>query len=239
MADRLRAHPLMIPVPGSPAQPLGYSELVGATVSTLYFSPTWPPLDQLLQAAYLGDAPTVALLAQQLAPPPTPGYNNYRDANTAITCADTTNPRDPRRYRQVAHRADATTPYVGSLWAYGALPCAPWQGHAAERYTGPWTAHTRTPVLIIGNTYDPATPYRNAVTAHRLLPHSALLTVDAVGHTSLFASTCATRLTAQYLLTGATPPAGTVCRQDTGPFDTAPPPTPTTRRGYPDRLPLG
>src|SRR4051794_18006025 len=145
LAARLRAHPLMIPVPGSPPQPLGYSELVGATVSTLYFSPTWPLLGQLLQAAYLGDAPTVALLAQQLVPPPTSGYNNYRDANTAITCADTTNPRDPRRYRQVAHRADDTTPYVGSLWAYGALPCAPWHGHAAERYTGPWTAHPRTP----------------------------------------------------------------------------------------------
>jgi pimeloyl-ACP methyl ester carboxylesterase len=233
LAARLRAHPLMIPVPNSPAQSLGYAELVGATVSSLYFGPAWPLLGQLLQAAYLGDAPTVALLAQQLVPPPTPGYNNYRDANTAITCGDTSNPRDPRRYRKVAHHADATTPYVGSLWAYGALPCASWHGHAADRYTGPWTARTRTPVLIIANTYDPATPYRNAITVHRLLPHSALLTVDGVGHTSLFASTCATALTAQYLLTRATPSPSTVCRQDTGPFDTAPPPTPTTRRGYP------
>ena len=62
---------------------------------------------------------------------------------------------------------------------------------------------------------------------HRLLAHSTLLTVNAVGHTALFASTCATTLTARYLLTGATPPAGTVCRQDTGPFDPAPSQTPT------------
>jgi pimeloyl-ACP methyl ester carboxylesterase len=114
------------------------------------------------------------------------------------------------------------------MWAYGALPCAPWHANATERYTGPWTAHTRTSVLLIGNTYDPATPYSNAVAAHRLLPNSALLTVDAVGHTALFASTCATTLTARYLLTRATPPPGTVCRQDTGPFDPAPPQAPTT-----------
>jgi len=229
LAARLRAHPLMIPVPDSPPQPLGYSELVGATISTLYFSPTWPLLGQLLQAAYLRDAPAVADLARQLARPPAPGYNNHRDANTAITCADTTNPRDPRRYSQAARHADATTtPYTGSLWAYGALPCAPWHAHASEHYTGAWTAHTRTPVLLIGNTYDPATPHHNAVTVHRLLPHSALLTVDAVGHTALFASTCATTLTARYLLTGDTPLAGTVCRQDTSPFHPAPPQTPTT-----------
>jgi hypothetical protein len=67
---------------------------------------------------------------------------------------------------------------------------------------------------------------RSAGTPRNAEPATA--TVDAVGHTALFASTCATTLTARYLLTGDTPLAGTVCRQDTSPFHPAPPQTPTT-----------
>ena len=70
--------------------------------------------------------------------------------------------------------------------------------------------------------HDPVTPYRNAVRVHDLLPGSALLTVDGVGHGGLTSSSCAMQLAGRYLLTGATPPAGTVCPQDRGPFD--PPP---------------
>jgi hypothetical protein len=57
------------------------------------------------------------------------------------------------------------------------------------------------------------------VEVHDLLPRSALLTVDGVGHGAIDSSSCAKQVTAQYLLTGATPPAGTVCPQDRAPFD--------------------
>jgi hypothetical protein len=62
---------------------------------------------------------------------------------------------------------------------------------------------------------------------HDLLPNSTLLTVDGVGHTSLGTSTCAASATTLYLLTGATPPAGTVCTQDRGAFDPVPASAPT------------
>ena len=216
LAARLRATPLMFPGPGQPPVSLGYSELVGVTTAGLYAGFAWPILAQFLQAAHIGDADTVAKIFAEIVPP---GYNSYYDANTAITCGDTDNPRDPHRYGQVGRRQDATVaPYFGSLRAYQALNCAPWRGRATERYVGPWTARTANPVLIIGNRYDPATPYRNAVTVHHLLPNSSLITVNGVGHGALFTS-CVAEATARYLLTGATPPAGAVCRQDTEPFD--------------------
>jgi hypothetical protein len=77
-------------------------------------------------------------------------------------------------------------------------------------------------VLLIGNRYDPATPYRNAVAVADLLPNSTLLTVDGVGHWAVRGSSCAASLMAQYLLTGATPPTGTVCAQDRAAFDPVP-----------------
>ena len=74
-------------------------------------------------------------------------------------------------------------------------------------------------MLLLNNRYDPATPYRNAVRVHDLLPNSALVTVDGVGHGAFWLSSCASTAMTQYLLTGPVPPAGTVCAQDLGPFD--------------------
>jgi hypothetical protein len=56
------------------------------------------------------------------------------------------------------------------------------------------------------------------VTAHELLPNSALLTVHGWGHTSLFLSGCADEAIASYLIDVETPAEGTVCEQDHVPF---------------------
>ena len=56
------------------------------------------------------------------------------------------------------------------------------------------------------------------MTAHDLLPNSALLTVQGWGHATLFLSFCADAIVADYFLTGAVPPPGTVCQQDFIPF---------------------
>jgi hypothetical protein len=74
---------------------------------------------------------------------------------------------------------------------------------------------------VVGNLFDPATPYHGAVKAASLLPNSQLLTVHGWGHTSLFLSACADRAIGRYLLTTNTPAAGTVCEQDAVPFASA------------------
>lgn len=56
---------------------------------------------------------------------------------------------------------------------------------------GPFNRRTANPVLLVGNLFDPATPYQGAQIVHALLPNSALLTLHAWGHTSLFLSGCA------------------------------------------------
>jgi pimeloyl-ACP methyl ester carboxylesterase len=220
LAARLRNRPLEITLPGRDPRPLGYDDLIILS-SVMLSSLDWPALGQFLHAAQSGDAQSVAEVLGQVLPPPTSEYNNYVDANAAIACGDTDNPRDPRRYGAVGHRRDATVAhYTGSRWAYLGLDCAPWLGRSTERHTGPWTARTRTPVLLLATRYDPNTPYRNAVRVHQLLPNSALLTVDGVGHAvELPTSSCAAAATTRYLLTGATPPPGTVCGQDFTPFD--------------------
>ena len=86
------------------------------------------------------------------------------------------------------------------------------------RYTGPFNRRSANPVLVVGNTFDPATPYHGAVTVAGFLPNSALLTVHGWGHTSLFLSACADEAITRYLVDRQTPAPGTVCEQDVVPF---------------------
>jgi pimeloyl-ACP methyl ester carboxylesterase len=225
LADRLRTDPLVVTAAGQPPLQIGYDELVRFTFSSfgIYTAALWPVLAELLHAAAIRDTDTVAGILTDLAQFTPPGMEDYPTADTAIAGADTDNPADPQRYGQLGERRDRTVaPYAGSSWAYLALPCAFWTGRSTERHTGPWHATTSNPVLLVSTRHDPATPYRNAVEVHDLLAHSALLTVDGVGHGAIGSSSCAQQVTARYLLTGAVPRPGTVCAQDRAPFDQPP-----------------
>lgn len=47
---------------------------------------------------------------------------------------------------------------VGDIWIKTVMACSGWSIEAAERFTGPFTGDTATPILFVGNTYDPVTP---------------------------------------------------------------------------------
>ncbi|KAJ7638063.1 Alpha/Beta hydrolase protein [Mycena rosella] len=91
-----------------------------------------------------------------------------------------------------------------------------WKIHRAGRFQGPVGAkNTSFPLLIVGNTVDPATPLAGAVKAVQAFPRSALLTLNAVGHTSLTApSLCLYGYFRQYFINGTLPQPGTVCSVD-------------------------
>lgn len=67
------------------------------------------------------------------------------------------------------------------------------------------------PVLVVGNTHDPATPLRWARSLSARIEGAGLLVDDGDGHTSYRRSACATKHIDGYLVTGRLPTAGTVC----------------------------
>ena len=102
------------------------------------------------------------------------------------------------------------------LWA----PCAAWRARSADRYTGPWNAHTKNPILVVGTRYDPNTSYANARITARRLGNAVLLTHEGYGHVSLVdPSVCVQRAVTGYLVGLVTPPRGTVCQSNHQPFD--------------------
>jgi pimeloyl-ACP methyl ester carboxylesterase len=137
----------------------------------------------------------------------------------SVICGESPNPKT-----KPAYAAQALTSYQRAgltVWPFTAT-CTGWSVKASSPYLGPWDTPT-PPVLVIGNTFDPATPYSSSRRMADELANGHLLTVDGFGHTELLnPSRCAQDHVASYLIDGSLPPEGTVCRQDQPPFATGP-----------------
>lgn len=86
-----------------------------------------------------------------------------------------------------------------------------WNADDEDAWRGPFNKVTSETVLVVGNKYDPATPYSGAVAAASILPNSRLLSSDNWGHAAYFYSECAQRYIDSYLVDQSLPPAGTWC----------------------------
>jgi len=147
-------------------------------------------------------------------PPIVPADNEFASF-AAVTCSDSRNPDDAARWVESARRQDESYPYFGRAWAWSGAQCLSWTLRDPNAYTGRFGARTANPILVIGTTFDPATPYRGAVATARRFPGARLFTVHGYGHTSAAVpNACVDRATAYYLLTRKPPRPGAYCRQD-------------------------
>jgi pimeloyl-ACP methyl ester carboxylesterase len=220
----LREHPVTL---GSPPRTWTYAALVtyvgaesvAGNSPALHLVAAWTSLAEQLQAlwdASLRPSVPVSEASLMLSIPP--------EQRLAVQCGESPNPRHPDFYRALGAQAYARAGDVGRAWVWALdEPCASWPATAADRYVGPWDRPTANPVLVIGNLFDPDTPYEGSVAMARELADARLLTVDGYGHTAfLNPSTCANDYVSRYVVDGTLPPPGTVCPQDQQPFTTGP-----------------
>lgn len=86
----------------------------------------------------------------------------------------------------IVYASKNVSPMFGPQWGMQGNVCFAWPARAVERYTGPWNKKLKNPILVIGNTADPVTPFANAKLMADLLGDSAvLLKQDGFGHSSL------------------------------------------------------
>src|SRR3954452_21987221 len=180
LAARLKAQPLDYPLPDGSIVRIDYSLLIAVTFSTLYDSASWEDFAQLL-ADVEHQALSTALVAklQGLAVRPAliakrgfPRYPNFVESTPAIACSDTDNPDGYGAWSRAASASDVNGLF-GRLWIWSfSSLCAEWPFADSSRYTGPFTAITSKPVLVVGTRFDPATPYAGATTVANLLPNS-------------------------------------------------------------------
>ncbi len=208
---------------------INYADLVSVTLHDLYTSTSgWDALATMLQKVWASGA-SRALHAQDSASSqaPIPGTSSARavpaqshrysgiEQLLAIACSESPNP-PPAAFPGLDALASRRSGIAGPPWTWLSEPCATWPAVAADRYAGPWNRRTANPVLVIGTTYDPATPYQGSVAMAHELARARLLTVDGYGHGTT--SPCADRYLARYLIYKRLPPNGARCAQSPQPF---------------------
>jgi pimeloyl-ACP methyl ester carboxylesterase len=202
--DQVRARVEQTPLRAGGAHRVGPAELEVAATYVAYSSDGWQDLGPALASALDGDGSDLWDLAQGYYD--LGGYGVY----AGVVCLDSPPPADPAAWKVFADRARQISPRFGGSVANELLPCATWPVRSTST-AAPVTAPGAPPILVIGNTGDPATPYDNAVAVAKHLESGVLVTVDIDGHTAYGADDCVTRIVDRYLVDLDVPADGTRC----------------------------
>jgi pimeloyl-ACP methyl ester carboxylesterase len=204
------------PVPGTVAgehRMLGPGELDIGVASALYVGAGgYDRLASALAKLAGGDAAPMLVLADAYTGRKPGGtYSNATAALYATGCLDAPAPSTVRAVDDLAALAAKAAPHFGASTVWLGLPCTFWpvppQGKAA-----PIDAAGAPPIVVIGTTHDPATPYAWARALASQLDSGRLLTAEGTAHMSYGrGDACVDGNVDRYLLDLTVPAAGTTC----------------------------
>ena len=207
LAARIDARPL----PAGGSRTLGPGELslgVGAGLYDREYG--WPAVQQALADAQAGRGAALLALSDGYLERTEQGYAPVLESNTAVNCLDRPWPRDTAAYTALAERVRPQSPRFGPAIALSGLTCATWPFPPAGS-PHEVRAPGSVPVVVIGTTRDPATPYAWSVALARQLEAGVLLTHEGDGHTVYRAGAPACLLgpVNDYLVAGTAPAPAT------------------------------
>jgi len=195
---------------------VGVGELYSGVFVTLYSRESWAALEQALAGAANGDGRLLLYLRDQFGGRQDDGsWNHLSEANLAIVCADqAVRPKDP--VGDAALRAAWTRelPLVGSVFATGTPGCFDFPA-AREPLSVPAAGSIKgvPPIVLVGSTGDPATPYQQAVDMKQVIVGSVLATWDSDDHTGYGrGADCLDTPLTHYLTDLTPPPDGLRCK---------------------------
>jgi hypothetical protein len=193
-------------------RPVGPGEAFTGVLYALYDRGNWQILAQGLELARRGDGSLLLLLADSYNRRDESGhYENISAANNAVNCADYVVPTDVTAYDALVPKLEAIAPRFGEAIAYSGLTCAFWPVHPTADPV-PTVAAGSGPIVVVGTTGDPATPYAWAIKLADTLENGVLLTYEGEGHTAYGGkSSCIDDAIDRYLISLEPPAAGTRC----------------------------
>ncbi len=201
------------PMPSSDGRVVGAETLLLAIAAPLYNAETWPLLDSLFTTVLAGQPEVALTLADgYLGRTPEGEYStNQSQARRAINCLDYQYQNSVAVMKEEGKALSRAAPYLGPYLAYGDLSCLSWP-FKSEKPRAPITAPGAAPILVLGTTNDPATPYEWAVAVGSQLESGVLVTLQGEGHTAFNkGNECVNATVEQYLIDGVVPPADVMC----------------------------
>jgi pimeloyl-ACP methyl ester carboxylesterase len=196
--------------------PVTGDTLLVAAEYAMYNKKLWLSLSSAIGALELGGGAVAQTLADSYWGFDAAGVYDHRwDRYLAISALDQRPTHRIQAYFEAGRDSVATFPHFGWSNGYFDLPWGLYWIRARDAFRGPFTyAPDRPPLLVVGATYDPATPYAWARHMTRQLGNAQLLTMIGDGHTSFGGnSTCIDDYVVHYLEERQLPPSGATCRQ--------------------------
>ncbi|WP_367321659.1 alpha/beta hydrolase [Streptomyces sp. HUAS ZL42] len=211
---KLDAHP--IPAGDVDGRKLGESLATTGVIAAMYDESSWEQLREALTSAMKeNDGAGLLVLSDSYYERDGDGrYTNLMFANAAVNCLDLPAAfASPHQVEEALPAFEKASPVFGEGLAWASLNCAYWP----VKPTGEprrIVAEGAAPIVVVGTTRDPATPYTWAQSLSRQLSSARLLTYDGDGHTAYGrGSDCIDSTIDAYLVRGTPPKNGKRCSQ--------------------------
>ncbi|ANP71491.1 alpha/beta hydrolase [Cryobacterium arcticum] len=201
------------PITASDGRQLGANSLLTAIIYPLYQATAWSYLSDMFEGVLQGSADGAMQFADAYNGRNADGtyLDNSTEAFMAINCVDYAYNADPASMRAEAAQIEQIAPTIGKYMAYGDISCAAWPytftGERQEIH-----ASGAAPILVVGTTNDPATPYVWAQNLAAQLDSGQLVTYEGEGHTAYNKSnSCVNDAVDNYLIDGTVPATDPMC----------------------------
>jgi pimeloyl-ACP methyl ester carboxylesterase len=182
-----------------------------AVLGAMYGEGAWPALAAGLALAEEGDGSLLLLIADPFrGRKPNGSYSNQLDAYTSNICLDFPAPTEVKTFTGWADALEGVSPHFAQQIAYNDLACAYWPTPATgqpHRVSAPGAP----PLVIVGSTGDPATPYAWSKALASQLETARLVTRRGEGHTGYLVSPCVSKAVDAYLIDLKAPRDGLTC----------------------------
>ncbi len=183
-----------------------------AIATALYDEASWSFLSEMFTELRVGEVDTGFLLADFYYGREGGEYvDNSLEAFIAINCLDYPVETDREVIAQQNERIREVAPTTADPSPLGDVLCANWP-YSFDGELDPVRGAGAAPILVIGTTGDPATPYEWAEALAGQLESGVLLTYVGEGHIAYDeGDSCINDLVDRYFLTGAVPSSDPVC----------------------------
>jgi hypothetical protein len=138
--------------------------------------------------------------------------DNSNEVIVAVRCLDSTGSSTLTQVEDSIPMFEKASPAFGEAMAWSAIGCTDWPIKPIHPQM-PVSAKGAAPIVVVGTTRDPATPYEWAKAMAGQLDSGVLLTREGDGHTGFHTgNACIDKALDGYLIEGVVPAANTVCK---------------------------
>jgi pimeloyl-ACP methyl ester carboxylesterase len=201
------------PIRNSDGRRLGAATLAVAIDDDLYDPSEWADLNELFARVKKGDASTAFRASDDYNDRSDDGtyYDNSAEYFIANTCLENGADDDVADMRDYAAALKKAAPVLGIYDAYSDITCGAWP-YGPVDFPDPVEAVGSPPIMVVGTTHDPATPYAGAKALVHQLDNAFLVTYRGEGHTAYDKGiACIDATVDAFLLAGTVPPHDPRC----------------------------